>query len=158
MSVENIFERIELLNKAVRDYFIKLNEHSIWLFLSIMGWIGIPNEQKSIKILALIGIVLFFFYYLSTSKLWKEAAELSEEGGGKTFRDLFSYYKNEVERTDLSADDKNNALNKLAQIENRYFNFRKNGLKIVCNNYCFFFTIGFFILVLFNQYRGLKIW
>ncbi|HFG6865183.1 TPA: hypothetical protein ACGIJO_003255 [Acinetobacter baumannii] len=61
MSVENIFERIELLNKAVRDYFIKLNEHSIWLFLSIMGWIGIPNEQKSIKILALIGIVLFFF-------------------------------------------------------------------------------------------------
>ncbi|WP_262118067.1 hypothetical protein [Acinetobacter baumannii] len=93
MSVENIFERIELLNKAVRDYFIKLNEHSIWLFLSIMGWIGIPNEQKSIKILALIGIVLFFFYYLSTSKLWKEAAELSEEGGGKTFRDLFSYYK-----------------------------------------------------------------
>ncbi|MDV7707468.1 hypothetical protein [Acinetobacter pittii] len=69
MSVENIFEKIELLNKAVRDYFIKLNEHSIWLFLSIMGWIGIPNEQNSIKILALIGIVLFFFYYRPLAKV-----------------------------------------------------------------------------------------
>lgn len=151
MSVENIFEKIELLNKAVRDYFVKLNEHSIWLFLSIMGWIGIPNEQKSIKILALIGIILFFFYYLATSKLWKEAAELSEEARGKTFKNLFLYYKNEVERTDLSADDKNNALNKLVEIENRYFNFRKNGFKIIFNNYCFFFTMVFFVLVLFKQ-------
>lgn len=158
MLDKNIFEKIELLNAVVNDYFIKLNEHSIWLFLSTMGWIGIPNDQNSIKILALIGIVLFFFYYLSTSKLWKEAGALWGEGGGKSFKDVFFRYKNEVERSDLSADEKSEALNKLVDIENRYFNFRKNGIKIIYNNYCFFFTMAFFALVVINQYSGFKIW
>lgn len=158
MPIKNIFEKIELLDKAVNDYFEKLNEHSIWLFLSIMGWVGIPSEYNSIKILALIGIVLFFFYYLSTSKLWREADVLREEGKGNTFKDLFLKYKNEVEQSDLSVDEKNKALNNLTDIQNRYFNFKENGVNIIYNNYYFFFTMVFFTLVLFSQYSGLKIW
>ncbi|MBO1280584.1 hypothetical protein [Acinetobacter nosocomialis] len=151
MSVENIFEKIELLNKAVIDYYEKLNEHSIWLFISTMGWIGIPNEQKFIKILAFIGIILFFFYYISNSELWKKTGELSEEGKNKPFKKLIFKYKNEVERSDLSVDEKSEALNKLVDIENRYFNFKKNGIKIICNNYCFFFAMFFLTVVCINS-------
>ena len=58
--------------------------------------------------------------------------------GRKSFKDVFLKYKNEVEQSDLSADEKSEALNKLVEIENRYFNFRENGIKIIYNNYCFF--------------------
>ncbi|MBP2544536.1 hypothetical protein [Acinetobacter guillouiae] len=150
MKNKEIVKKISELNIAINDYFLKLNEHSIWLFLAIIGWLGIPEKYENIKILALFGIVLFFFSLLSQSKAWMLA-------GKKSFKSLILQYKNEIQTSSLSEFKKNRELSKLNNIETRYFNFRKNGLSIVYKNYCFFFTIFFVAIVVIIEYCNFKI-
>lgn len=148
MSREIIRKNKEL-TLAVNNYFLNLNEHSIGLFLATIGWIGIPNEYKFIKLLALIGIALFFFYYISRSKAWM----LSK---GESFKQLILMYKKDVKESTMTEYRKNRELIKLEEIENKYFNFRKYGLKIVSQNYYFFFTAFFLGVAVINQYSGIK--
>lgn len=150
MSREIIRKNREL-GLAVNNYFVNLNEHSIGLFLATIGWIGIPNGYKLIKLLALIGITLFFFYYISRSKAWM----LSK---GNSFKELILIYKKEVKESTMTEYRKNRELIKLEEIENKYFNFRKYGLKIIFQNYCSFFNVFFLGVVVINQYSGFKFW
>ncbi|EKU40022.1 hypothetical protein ACINWC141_0120 [Acinetobacter sp. WC-141] len=65
-------------------------------------------------------------------------------------------YKKEVKESTMTEYRKNRELIKLEEIENKYFNFRKYGLKIVSQNYYFFFTAFFLGVAVINQYSGIK--
>ncbi|WP_180034551.1 MULTISPECIES: hypothetical protein [unclassified Acinetobacter] len=150
MGNKEIFKKVLELEVAINDYFLKLNEHSIWLFLAIIGWLGIPEKYGNIKILALAGIIIFFFSLLSKSKAWILA-------GKKSFKNLILQYRREIQTNSLSKFKKDRALSKLDNIENQYFNFRKKGLSIFYKNYCFFFTVIFLGLVIITEFYSHKI-
>lgn len=150
MSTKEILKKINRLELAFNDYFLKLNEHSVWLFLSMIGWLGIPETFKYVKIIALLGILLFFYYLISKAEAWKIARKTS-------FIKLIQEYKCMLEESDLSHYKKRRGLEKLTKIEDKYFMINKNWFHIITKNYCFFFTIFFVAVAVVTIYGNFKL-